>query len=275
MEIFINRIPPQCKERDLKRFIKKRLAEFVIIHFVCEKLGNKACAKLIFLEVDKGKRFLAKYGKSNGQRNPLVQLSMNGNHINLAVSKNEPDDYILRCLKSKAMQSLSSAQRRPAAHTKASSEFEISGLRYGLWLFINAELTFVSHFADSRRGTILLGHRQLALLYDDINSLNAHRIDINYFDVDSATTGAYESPTITFAVHASPQFYCEPSANVVNAFANLNLLSMHGIHLPLRQNKKRVASINTAHASVVSTCFVYQVQLADYRQLPDVFQFLK
>jgi hypothetical protein len=121
----------------------------------------------------------------------------------------------------------------------------------------------------------LLGHRQLALLYDYINSLNAHRIDINYFDVDSATTGAYESPTISFAVHASPQFYCEPSANVVNAFANLNLLSMHGVHLPLRQNKKRVASINTAHASVVSTCFVYQVQLADYRQLPDVFQFLK
>jgi hypothetical protein len=64
VEVFINRIPPHCKERDLKRFIKDHLKEFGIIHFVCEKLGNKACAKLIFLEVDKGKRFLAKYGKS-------------------------------------------------------------------------------------------------------------------------------------------------------------------------------------------------------------------
>jgi hypothetical protein len=192
---------------------------------------------------------------------------MNGNHINLAVSKNEPDDYILRCLKFKAMQSLSRAQRRPAAHTEASSKFEISGLRCGVWSLNNGELTFVPHFVDSRRGTMLLGHRRLALLYGDINSLNAHRIDINYFDVNSATTGAYENPTVTFAVQASPRSYCERSANVVNAFANLNMLGMHGVQ-PLRQNKKRVASINNAHAEVVNTCFVYQVQLADYKQLP-------
>jgi hypothetical protein len=119
---------------------------------------------------------------------------------------------------------------------------------------------------------MLLGHRELALLYDDINSLNAHRIDIKYFDVDTATTGAYKNPTITLALQASPRFYCEPSAHILNAFANLNLL---GMQLPLRLNKKRVTSINNAHADVVSTCFVYQVQLANYRQLPDVFRLLK
>lgn len=211
MEVFINRIPPHCTERDLKRFMKAHLAEFEITNFVCEKLGNKACAKLIFLDADKGKRFLARYGKSNGQRRPMVQLNMNGMYINCAESKNRPDEYILRSLKSTAMQSVASVQSRPAAHTQANSRFNISQLRCGVWSFINGELTFVSHFVDSRRGKILFGHRQLALLYDDdTNSLDsqlAHRIYIKYFDVDTAATGDYKCPTITFTPQTSPSFY--------------------------------------------------------------------
>ncbi|KAH0057972.1 hypothetical protein KCU72_g3229, partial [Aureobasidium melanogenum] len=87
MEVFINRIPPHCTERQLKRYMSSPLAEFGITDFVCEKLGNKACAKLIFLDTDKRQRFISKYGKSDGQRRPLVQLNMNGHYINCAVSK--------------------------------------------------------------------------------------------------------------------------------------------------------------------------------------------
>lgn len=273
MEVFINRIPPQCTERDLKRFMKAHLAEFEITNFVCEKLGNRACAKLIFLDADKGKRFLARYGKSNGQRRPMVQLNMNGMYINCAESKNKPDEYILRSLKSTAMQSVASVQSRPAAHTQANSRFDISQLRCRVCSFINGELTFVPHFVDSRRGKILFGHRQLALLYDDdTNSLDsqlAHRIYIKYFDVDTAATGDYKCPTITFTLQTSPSFYCKPSADVVEAFANFNLLGMHGLER-LSQKKKRITGVSKAHAGIVSTCFVYQVQLADYRQ-PCVF----
>lgn len=276
MEVFINRIPPHCTERDLKRFFNGPLAEFSITNFVCEKLGNKACAKLIFLDVDKGKRFLTKYGKSNGQQRPLVQLNMNGNHINCAESKNKPNEYILRSLKSKAMQSVVLAQSRPAAYFQMNSKFDISQLRCGVWTFINGELTFVPHFVDSRRGTILFGHRQLALLYgsDSTGIQSAHRIYIRYFNVDTATTGDYKCPTITFTLQASPSFYCEPSADLVEAFANFNLLRLPGLKLP-PQKKKRVTSINKAHAAVAGTCFVYQVQLADYRQLAEVFRLLK
>lgn len=273
MEVFINRIPPHCTERDLKRFMNAPLAEFNITNFVCEKLGNKACAKLIFLDADKGKRFLTRYGKSNGQRRPLIQLNMNGNYINCAESRNKPDEYILRSLKSKAAQSVVSAQSKPAAHTNTSSRFGITQLRCGVWSFINGELTFVPHFADSRPGTILFGHRQLALLFDD-NGESAHRIYIKYFDVDTATIGDYKRPTITFTLQASPSFYCKPSTGIVDALANFNLLGTHGIKR-LSMKKKRVTSINDVHAGVVSTCFVYQVQLADYRQLSDVFRLLK
>jgi hypothetical protein len=273
MEVFINRIPPHCTERDLKRFMNAPLAEFNIINFVCEKLGSKACAKLIFLDADRGKRFLAKYGKSNGQRRPLQQLNVNGNYINCAESRNKPDEFVLRSLKSKAMQSVSSAPGRPATHTKASSRFEISGLRCGVWSFIKGELTFVPHFVDSRPGKILFGHRQLALLYND-DSQSAHRIYIKYFDVDTATTGDYTRPTVTFTLQAPPSFYCQPSADVVEAFARFNLLGLPDIQLP-PQKKSRSTSINNAHAGVASTCFVYQVQLADYKQLSEVFRLLK
>jgi len=273
MEVFINRIPPHCTERDLKRFMKPSLAEFNITNFICEKLGNKACAKLIFLDVDNGKRFLCRYGKSNGQRRPLVQLNMNGYYINCAESKNKPDEYLLRSLKSGAAQSVASAQSKPAAYIKTSSRFDITQLRCGVWSYINGELAFVPHFADSRPGTILFGHRQLALLFND-SSQSAHRIYIRYFDVDTATTGDYERPTITFTLQTSPRFYCKPSADIADALANFNLLGTHGLQR-LSLKKKRVTSINNVHAGVVSTCFVYQVQLANYRQLSDVFHLLK
>lgn len=60
----------------------------------------------------------------------------------------------------------------------------------------------------------------------------------------------------------------------MEAFANLNLLGMHGLER-LSQKKKRITGVSKAHAGIVSTCFVYQVQLADYRQLSEVFRLLK
>ena len=273
MEVFIHRIPPQCTERDVKRFFNRPLAEFDITNFVCEKFRSRACAKLIFLEVDKGNRFLARYGKSNGQQRPTVQLVMNGMNINCAVSRYEPGEYVLRSLEQRATQSTVSVHSRTTASTQASFSFGISHLRCGVWSFLNGDLTFESHFEDQRSGQILFGHRQLALLYND-NSKSAYRIDIKYFDVHTATTGSYKSPTITFALQRSPRFYCEPSTDLLNAFANFNLLNMHDVPR-LSSKKKRVTSINEAHAGAVSTCFVYQVQLADRRQLPEVFYLLR
>ena len=161
MEVFINRIPSHCTERDLKKFMRSPLHEFGITDFICEKLGNKACAKLIFLDSDKGKRFIARYGKSDGQRRPLVQLNMKGHYINCAVSKNQPNEYLLRSLKSRATQPVASSQIGSASRHEANSSFEISHLRCGVWSFVNGELVFVPHFVDSRRGRILFGHRQV------------------------------------------------------------------------------------------------------------------
>ncbi|KAH0391708.1 RNA-directed RNA polymerase, partial [Aureobasidium melanogenum] len=260
MEVFINRIPPHCTERQLKRYMTSPLAEFGINDFVCEKLGNKAYAKLIFLDTDKGKRFISKYGKSDGQRRPLIQLNMNGHYINCAVSKNQPNEYFLRSLKSRAAQSVASSQIGSASRHDANSSFEFSHLRCGVWSFINNELVFVPHFIDSRRGRVLFGHRQLALLYEDRNSLesnSAYRVNIKYFDVDTATTGDYKRPTVTFTLHVPPVFYSKPSIDLTTVFANLSFLGVNGLKLPPLKNKKRITSINQAHSDVVGTCFVY------------------
>jgi hypothetical protein len=277
MEVFINRIPPHCTERDLKRFFNGPLAEFGITNFICEKFGNKACAKLIFLDADAGRRFLAQYGKSNGQRRPRVQLRMNNMDINCAESRNKPDDFVLRSLEFTATQSVASAQSHPTNRSSASFSFDISHLRCGVWSFINGELAFVPHYVDSQRSEIRFGHRRLALLYDSddgLDSESAYRVDIKNFDVDTATIGDYKCPTITFTLQASPRFYCKPSANVVRAFANFNVLDTHGVG-QLSQKKVRVTSINKAHADIVNTCFVYQVQLADYDHLTEVYNLLK
>ncbi|KEQ62655.1 uncharacterized protein M437DRAFT_65921 [Aureobasidium melanogenum CBS 110374] len=140
-------------------------------------------------------------------------------------------------------------------------------VRCGVWSFINGELVFVPHFVDPRRGRVLFGHRQLALLYEDSNSLDsgsAYRININYFDIGTATTGGYKCPTVTFALHISPTLYSKPSGELAAALASLSIVN--GLKLPPLK-KMRVTSINQAHSDVVGTCFVYQIQLAHRTQL--------
>ncbi|KAI5277151.1 RNA-directed RNA polymerase [Aureobasidium subglaciale] len=276
MEVFINSIPAHCTERDLKRFLRSPLAEFDITDFVCEKLGSKACAKLIFLDTDKGKRFLKKYGKSVGQRAPLSQLSMNGHRINLAESRDKPDEWLIRSLKSKAAQPGATMQSRPATHRNATSSFEISHLRCGVWSFVDGELTFVQHFINSRRGRVLFGHRQLAILYNDASGhddQSASRIDINYFDIDTATTGSYKDPTLTFGLQFVPRFYRNSTVDIAELMARVGLWA--GAGAKWQPQKQRVTSINRAHSEVVGTSFVYQIQLADYRQLREVSHFLR
>ncbi|KAI5248426.1 RNA-directed RNA polymerase [Aureobasidium subglaciale] len=276
MEVFINSIPAHCTERDLKRFLRSPLAEFGITDFVCEKLGSKACAKLIFSDTDKGKRFLKNYGKSVGQRAPLSQLSMNGHRINLAESRNKPDEWLLRSLKSKAAQPGAMMQSRPATHRNATSSFEISHLRCGVWSFVDGELTFVQHFIDSRRGRVLFGHRKLAILYNDASGhddQSASRIDINYFDIDTATTESYKDPTVTFGLQLAPRFYRNPTVDIAELMARVGLWA--GAGAKWQPQKQRVTSINRAHSEVVGTSFVYQIQLADYRQLQEVSHLLR
>lgn len=277
MEIYVNRIPPHCNDRDLKRFLKGPLAEFHITNFICEKFGSKACGKVLLLEIEKGKQFLAKYGLLNGQRRPLFQLNMNGHLVSCSVSKNAPDEWLLRSLASRASQSKALAHQRPSQRTGLKTTFAISHLRCGIWSYINDTLTFVPHFVDSRGGKVVFGHRQAALLFNGEHNgdgQSASRINIKYFDVDTATTGDYSRPTVTFNLQCPPTFYRAPSPQLAEMLARLSLMNLH---IPAVQapKKKRVTSINQDHGTVVSTCFVYQIQLTDYRELSEVFRLLK
>lgn len=215
--------------------MRPHLAYFGITDFICEKLVNRTCAKLILLDVDKGQRFIARYGKPNGQRRPASQLIMNRRYVHCAVSRNQPDEYLLRSLELKATKSMALSQVGPAAHHMQSSSFKISQLQCGVWSFDNDELVFEPHFLDSRRGRILFGHRQVALLYEDRDSLessSAYRINFKYFDVDTVIIGDDESPTVSFTLHVAPAFYCKPSINLTEAFANFSLLGVNGVKLP-------------------------------------------
>ncbi|THV87176.1 RNA-directed RNA polymerase [Aureobasidium pullulans] len=279
MEVFLNRIPPHCTERDLKRQLRAPLSEFGITNYVCEKFGSKPCGKLIFLDVAKGEQFLAKYGLVNGQRKSAFPLTMNGQPVNCSLSKNQPDPWLLRSLKANIIaQPQALAQSRPTNGGSQATTFSISSLHCGIWSFVDGELTFVPHYIDVRQGKIIFGQRQAAILFDDSHGKNhgeqfATRINIKYFDIDTATSGNYEHPTITFNLHCPPSFYCSPSVELVDLFARVGLMNP-GLRMQ-PPKKKRVTSINQAHAAVASTCHVYQIQLADYRQLPDVFRLLK
>lgn len=275
MEVFINRIPAHCSNRDLERFLREPLAQFGIKTFDCEKVRNKPFAKVVFLDVEKGKRFLAKYGLRDSQTGPLSQLSMNGHRIRCALSKNQPEEMLLRSLAAKGSRSTRSTHQGPSTDgNHSSSTFVISAIRCGIWTYVNNELTFEPHFIDSRRGKIIFGHRQAAVIYQsDGNSQLATRININYFDIDSVTTGNYRNPTITFALQFPPSFYSLPSPDIAEMMVRLGFAN--GNAPPLRPRKARITSIDVDHRTSVGTCFVYQLQLADHQELSNVFRLLQ
>ncbi|GAB7352148.1 hypothetical protein MBLNU459_g2637t1 [Dothideomycetes sp. NU459] len=269
MDIFVRQIPVHSTTSQLKEFFRRPFADCGITAYDCQKFPNKPFATITVLDKARGLNFIARYGSS---------LVMNGKPVLCSPSKFPAPDLALQSLELQvrrmAQKSVGQKARKtsegnagiPATAGRAPNNFAIASFACGVWTHDNGRLTFIPHAAQHSSGQLVLGARQAVILLKPVgfSSLEEHRIDINYFTIDTVATGSHVAPTITFTLFCPPKFYRQP-IDIVQQFASLGLSLDNN---SMRLKKERVRGISKEHEAVAGTCFVYQVLLANYQDLP-------
>lgn len=284
MDIFVRSIPLDCTDAQLKELFRAPFAACGITVYNCQKFRNQGLANITILDVPGGLDFLAKYGIPLDDRRknsrPQIPLVLKGRHVLCSPSRNPPAELSLQSLK---FETKRKAQRSaghghptsdprsgpPGGENRALNNFAITSFACGVWKYDNGRLTFVPYATQNTSGKLLLGARQAVLLLNSgiPGDTRGYRIDINYFNVDTVLTGAYDSPTVTFTLECSPRSYeyATASDGLAEAMASLRLGSKS------KPKKTRLRGISKQHEAVVGTCFVYQVRLENFRDLPKVY----
>ncbi|KAK4997696.1 hypothetical protein LTR66_002926 [Elasticomyces elasticus] len=279
MDVFIRNVPLHVTEKQLERFFRPTLAELGIDTYSCFKVAGKTFAILTVLDTVSATIFLDVYGLAPDApraARPHQQLRLFGSNIKCTLSNREPSDFLIRHL---VFEATKRAARKFAEHPDepeptaipTTVEFKIHALRCGVWDYIASQLVFIPHYRYESGGSVFFGAKQAIVVLPDGYALRI-RIDVDYYSIDLITTGSYGSPSLTFSLRNPPRFYIDQDE--VDIAARLHQLGLNSsastTNKPVRS---RTMSIDTDHAKVVGTCFVYQLQL-DPDAILDVCQLL-
>lgn len=66
MEVFVRGVPERITENELNKFFASSMERLKIEDWVCQKIGRKAFANIVFLRPTEGRRFLNKHGNMIG-----------------------------------------------------------------------------------------------------------------------------------------------------------------------------------------------------------------
>ena len=257
MEVFLRNLPDQFTENGLKRFLRPVLAPFGVNNFDCRKLVRRGCATLTVLEKEGGEAFLLIYGQSTSTSRP-AKLTYLDRQIYCSQSRNGADVFLLAHLETKKKERM---ETQVIPEKNLQRVFQIQSLACGLWDYVGEDLIFVSHFRDCRRSTAKFGKQALTI------SSAVYIIEIPYFTVTSLTAGNNGSPSITLSLVGAPKMYGKYLNPEVEQ--SLALLNLRGISRK-RPTWKRVTSVGTGHHEIASTCFVYQLELIDARDMQQI-----
>jgi len=266
MEVFVRNLPEQLSEKQLRDFFGPLLLKLSIKSYICHRL-RKGCATVTFLDPVQGQKFLEIYGTSNPKAQAVHQLRLMGRNIYCSVSRNVPDAFLLRSLRSEQVRQQTKKVNTGKGSTPRPERIErtlpCSSLACGTWDYDRkSHLVFVPYFTDLRQGTMTFGRKSLSLrLNPPAADVPVLELEIRYSTVQSMTVGNRLNPSLTLTVSEAPRMY-EDTAHMLN---NLLLGGLRKLLLDAGQQrpftKKRVSSISEAHESVVSSCFVYRLVL--------------
>ncbi|KAK8226196.1 RNA-directed RNA polymerase [Phyllosticta capitalensis] len=290
MDVAVHGIPTQTSEADLSKFFKPILEEFGILAFNCHQVKRHPLAFITIVDPEKGRRLIKHYGTQTrpGTANPFPGLLYANKLIKLAPGHHKSDEFLVKCLRKEEAKILQKASAKsknvPSEITPNSAQtlthkakqpraFGFSGLWCGVWDFDGSEPAFAPHFQDNRRGVVLFGRKLVSLILraDDWVSSTC-RIDMPYWTVDTIVKGSREQPTVTFTLRQPPKIY--------RLGEGLNgLMSGLGFSAPnkpkyQKYTRTRVSSIDDSHASVVGSCWVYQITLEKRADLLPLFHLI-
>jgi hypothetical protein len=280
MDIFVRNVPNQCTDKQLHKFLSPYLKPLGTDVFHCNKFKNKTLALVTLLDAVQVHRFLALYGDNVLQNpTPLKQnLTFLGKTLYFAAGNKQPDPILLHSLRKEAKDKAKNILKRrlPASPPAARLErkYPYLSLSCGVWDYKDSNLSFVSHFHDARRGLVMFGKQALALVVQpDIGISSCYRVDFPYYSVQSITSGNFQDPSLTFTLSEAPRIY-----EITDTEQTLEaLLSSLRIRSQTRTPPKRlrISSLGTTHDTVVSSCFVYRVRLAEPSSLRHIDNLLK
>lgn len=254
MEVFIRNLPDQSTVNGLRNFFGPLLAGFGVHNFDCHKLMKRGCAILTVLEKDGGTSFLLVYGQRASTATPAPLIFL-GRQIYCSQGRNAPDEFHLASLELERKNRM-----RPLVKDKKNLQrsFQVRSLACGLWDYVRDDPIFVSHFQDRTLGTVEFGPKALTI------SLPTYRVDIPYFMVTSSTAGNKNSPFLILSLARAPKIY---TTYLDDELRHSLMLSSLGATTRRSPTWKRVSSIGPEHQVVVSTSFVYRLELVNPRDI--------
>lgn len=272
MDIFVRNIPDEASKKSLNDFFREKLRLLNIHEFGFERLRSRGCGLLTLLTAQKGQRFLDNYSDT---RRPLFHLSR---PLRCSKSREEPDELKLRSIAKEAKDKAKSAGAVPNGvtlkekHTHANTlaRFDCKLLSCGTWVYLDGELTHVSHVQYLCFGTLYFGKTTLALILkgNAKSEESSIRLDFSYSTcIESITVGSLQNPTLTLTLRAAPRMFEVPETPEVDELAIGMMNLFRSQRAPRKPRRIRMASLEPAHASLVGNCFTYQVTLCAGEQL--------
>lgn len=272
MDIFVRNVPDQSTDRQLQRFFLPHFKALGTDTFHCKKFKNKKLALVTVLDPVKAHRFLALYG-DNAVRSPTLtapKLTYLGQPLYFSPSNKPAEPLVLQCLRKEAkdkMKNVQKGQAKPA--TRLARTYLYVSLSCGVWGDEGASPSFVCHFYDARPGMVKFGKQALALVVEPDNIVRSrYRVDFPYYSIQSVTLGTSQDPSLIFTLSQAPRIY-EISEEAQTLQALLSRLDIAS-RTRTPPQRKRVSSLGPTHDTVVSSCFVYRILLADRRSLHEI-----
>jgi hypothetical protein len=209
MELALKNVPQELVADFLREELEPMIKALGIADWSLQKPRRRRIASILFLNVECGAKFLAKFGKivhgrANGK--DKARLFIARVPIYVEMSKREIDRHMLSSLQLENEKRLKRAARRQTE--PRSSEFQpLSGLiteiRLGKNVFAGAQPSLMFCQQSVMRHTANAKFTRLAM---SVMSTGLFRIDIPY-DIVMELIADYSSATITLVLTESPRFY--------------------------------------------------------------------
>ncbi len=277
MDIFVRGIPNNATKKQVEAYFATPFAAFGIDIYSCDKFKDRGLANITVVNATAALKFLEVHGivpDSEGNGRAKRPLFWDRRFLKCTKNQQEASTFAIQSVAYEA-----SERARRAAEASASQQYQqntkitrfaIVQLHCGVWDYVGNRLAFLTQSKVARQGTVSFGRKEAVIVLggQDTHQL---RVSIDYGNCHNIVIGQYDDSAITFTLKSAPKLYSTEGEDVLSETLLALTLGHHAAKQRRKAVKKeRVTSLDNAHAQIVGSCFVYRIELSDYRMLSSV-----
>ena len=275
MEIIVRNLHEQVTEKQVDKYFRNVLDKLGIKTYYCQKLKARGMATITILDINKARQFMKLHGQTEPGPRGFVSVHSKlfdmGRPINCSVSKNKPEEFLLRSLEKEESDRYAASQSKKPKIVPGRADvnrqtgnnrraFNISSLKCGQWDYVGADLTFVTYSQEPKEGRIIFGPRSLFIrLWQQTPNLPHQQIEFPYSSVQSMTIGSNANRSVTFSLSEAPKLFENMHSQVLeDALKKLTIRKGSQDF-----TRKRTTALSKEHETVVSSCLCYRIILSN------------